>query len=65
MLQNSVQSSLTYPDYSLIRTPVWEPIPMPQQKVTHLSGNSLIRTVSEALLYILVKSHDITQGCSI
>ena len=31
---------------SLIRTPYWEPIPMPQQKVTHLPGNSVIRTVS-------------------
>ena len=27
-------------------THVWEPIPIPQQKVTHLSGNSVIRTVS-------------------
>ena len=31
---------------SLIRTHVWEPIPIPQQKVPHLSGNSVIRTVS-------------------
>ena len=31
----------TYPDYSLIRTPDWEPIPIPQQKVTHLSGQSV------------------------
>ena len=30
---------------SLIRTPVWEPIPIPQQKVTRLSRNSVIRTV--------------------
>ena len=30
----------------LIRTPVWEPIPIPQQIMTHLSGNSVIRTVS-------------------
>ena len=37
---------LTYPDYSLIQTPVWEPIHIPQQKVTQLSGNSVIRTVS-------------------
>ena len=36
----------TYPDYSLIQTPVWEPIPIPQQKVPHLYGNSVIRTVS-------------------
>ena len=42
----NVQCSLTYPDYSLIWTPVWEPIPIPQQKVTHLSGNSVIWTVS-------------------
>ena len=46
-----VQWSLTYPDisypdYSLIRTPVWETIAIPLQKVTHLSGNSVIRTVS-------------------
>ena len=31
---------------SLIQTPVWEPTPIPQQKVTHLYGNSVIRTVS-------------------
>ena len=37
---------LTYPDYSLIQTHVWEPIPISQQKLTHLSGNSVIRTVS-------------------
>ena len=37
---------LTYPEHSLIRTPVWEPISILQQKVAHLSGNSVIRTVS-------------------
>ena len=36
----------TYPDYSLVRTHVWKSIPIPQQKVTHLSRNSVIRTVS-------------------
>ena len=45
-----IQWSLTYPDpiyphYSV----TWfrEPIPIHQQKVTHLSGNSVIRTVWE------------------
>ena len=42
-----VQWSLTYPDYSLIWTHAWEPILIPQQKVTHLCGNSFIRTVSQ------------------
>ena len=28
----------TYPDYSLIWTPVWEPISIPHQKMTNLSG---------------------------
>ena len=35
----------TYPDYSLIRTHP-EPIPIPQQKMPHISGNSVIRTFS-------------------
>ena len=43
--------TVLYSGASLIRTPlirthVWEPIPIPQQKVPHLSGNSVIRTVS-------------------
>ena len=42
----TMQWILTYPDYSLIRTHVWEPIHIPQQKVPHLSENSVIRTVS-------------------
>ena len=46
----SIQWSLTYPDYSVIRTYVWEPIPIHQQRMTHLSGNLGIRTVSEAPL---------------
>ena len=41
-----IQCSLTYPDHSLIQTPVWESIPIPQQKVTRLYGNSVTRTVS-------------------
>ena len=36
----------TYPDYLLIRTPVWGPISISHHKVTHLSGNSIIRTVT-------------------
>ena len=46
VLPGKIHCSLNYPDYSLIQTPVWEPIPIPQQKVTYLSGNSVIRTVS-------------------
>ena len=49
---------IIYSGASLIRTPVWEPIPIHQQKVTHLSGNSVIRTailgteqISEVPLY--------------
>ena len=45
-LWSLIYSYLTYPDYSLIPTHVWEPIPIPQHKVTHLSGNSVIRIVS-------------------
>ena len=37
-----LQRILTYPDYWLIRTPVWEPISIPQQKMTHLSGQSVL-----------------------
>ena len=45
-----VQWSLTYPDlaypnYSLIQIPVWGPISISHNKVTHLSGNSVIWTV--------------------
>ena len=43
---NNIQWSLTYPDYSLILTHVWEPIPIHQQLVPNLSRNSVIRTVS-------------------
>ena len=38
----------TYPDYSLIWTHVWEPIPIPQQKVPHFSGSLVIRTCSQS-----------------
>ena len=44
------QWSLTYPDYSLIGTHVWEPIRIPQQKVPHLSGQSGGVRISEARL---------------
>ena len=52
-----------YSGASLSWTHVWEPIPILQQKVPHLSGNSVIQTVSlgrgvrisEARLYIQQK----------
>ena len=61
---STLQWILTYPDptypyYSLIWTHVWEPIPIPQQKVPHLSGNSVNRTrnrgvwISEVRLYMV------------
>ena len=41
----TVESHLSRPHfnlvYSLIWTHVWEPIPIPQHKVTHLSGQSI------------------------
>ena len=46
MKNDCARRCFNYSVASLIRTPVWEPIPIPQQKVTHLSGNSVIRTVS-------------------
>ena len=46
-----IQCSLTYLDptyseYSLTQAPVWEPIHIPYYKVIHLSGKSVLQTVS-------------------
>ena len=59
-----IQWSLIYPDYSLIRTHVWELIPILQQKVhpeirkfsytDSQSGNRGVR-ISEAQLYTPIK----------
>ena len=43
----NIQWSLTYPGYSLMQIFVWDPISISQHKVTHLSGNSVIRTVRQ------------------
>ena len=49
---------LTYPDYSLIWTLVWVLIPIPKQKVTPLSVNSVIRTVSLGTEVSIVYYHN-------